>query len=230
MTIAIRPLTPDFAGEVSGVDLTRPLTEAEVAALEAGMDRFAVLVYHGQDITDEQQKSFSLNFGGLEQTAGGNVTRPKTAGWTRYGGVSNLAPTISLLARDDRRRLFNLGNRLWHSDSSFGRCRRSIRYCRDGSSSIRGAIPNLPICGQLMTRGSRPRKRKCDLVCEHSLIYSRGPRVYRIARRGTRLFKPVRQSLVRTIRSTGRRSLYLPLISVRSSAGPRRKRVLSSVT
>src|SRR5947209_8438752 len=77
MPIAIRPLTPAFAGDVSGADLTRPLGRDDVAALEAGMSRYAVLVYHGQAITDEQQKNFSLNFGALEQTAGGNVTQAK---------------------------------------------------------------------------------------------------------------------------------------------------------
>ena len=120
MTMTIRPLTPNFAGEVSGADLTRPLAAADVAALEAGMDRFAVLVYHGQAVTDEQQKAFSLNFGALEQTEGGNVTQAKDQRLGAFmADVSNLDADHKPLARDDRRRMFNLGNRLWHSDSSF---------------------------------------------------------------------------------------------------------------
>src|SRR3954452_5649019 len=120
MAIDIRPLNPDFAGEVSGVDLTRPLTRTEVAALEAGMDRFAVLVYHGQPVTDEQQKAFSLNFGALETTAGGNVTQATEHRLPSFmADVSNLGADHRPLARDDRRRMFNLGNQLWHSDSSF---------------------------------------------------------------------------------------------------------------
>jgi len=77
MAISIRAITPDFAGEVSGADLTRPLSRDEVAAIDAGMDRYAVLVFHDQRLTDEQQIAFSLNFGALENTAGGNVTRPE---------------------------------------------------------------------------------------------------------------------------------------------------------
>src|SRR4249920_2833411 len=111
MTIDIRPLTPEFAGEVSGADLTQPLTRTEVAALEAGMNRFAVLVYHGQAITDEQQKAFSLNFGELETTVGGTVTKAQDQRLASYmADVSNLDADHKPLARDDRRRMFNLGN------------------------------------------------------------------------------------------------------------------------
>ncbi len=75
MAVSIRQIHPVFVGEVSGVDLRQPLTRDEVAAIEAGMDRYAVLVFHAQDITDEQQIAFSHNFGEIENSAGGNVTR-----------------------------------------------------------------------------------------------------------------------------------------------------------
>ena len=99
MAIEIRPLTQDIAGEVSGIDLTRQLSAAEVATLEAGMDRFAVLVYHGQNVMDEQQKQFSLNFGKLEQTEGGNVTAvtrlAKSVVPKRLALLRELAPSAS---------------------------------------------------------------------------------------------------------------------------------------
>ena len=56
MTVSIRQLHPLFAGEVHGADLRRPLTPDEVAAIEAGMDRYAVLVFHDQPLADEQPK------------------------------------------------------------------------------------------------------------------------------------------------------------------------------
>ena len=91
MPVSIRPLHEVFTGEVSGVDITRPLSKDDVAALEAGMDKYAVLVFHGQAITDEQQMAFSRNFGRLEDARGGNVTRPedKRLG-TGMNDVSNL--------------------------------------------------------------------------------------------------------------------------------------------
>jgi len=120
MSIMISELTPGFAGEVSGIDITQPLTRTQAADLEAGMDRYAVLVYHDQRFTDERQKAFSLNFGLLEQTAGGNLTKAADRRLDPdMADVSNLGADHKPLARDDRRRLFNLGNQLWHSDSSF---------------------------------------------------------------------------------------------------------------
>jgi alpha-ketoglutarate-dependent 2,4-dichlorophenoxyacetate dioxygenase len=120
MSITITELTPGFAGEVSGLDITQPLMHAQAAALEAGMDRYGVLVYHDQRFTDDQQKAFSLNFGPLEQTEGGNVTKAADRRLDPgMADVSNLGADHKPLARDDRRRLFNLGNQLWHSDSSF---------------------------------------------------------------------------------------------------------------
>ena len=79
-----------------------------------------MLVYHDQRFTDDQQKAFSLNFGPLEQTAGGNVTKAADQRLDPdMADVSNLGADHKPLVRNDRRRLFNLGNRLWHSDSSF---------------------------------------------------------------------------------------------------------------
>ncbi|MGY4601001.1 hypothetical protein ACVWXL_008747 [Bradyrhizobium sp. GM22.5] len=77
MTIAIRQLHKHFVGEVSGLDLRQPLTEAEAREIEAAMDKYAVLVFHDQDITDEQQMAFALNFGQREDARGGTVTKEK---------------------------------------------------------------------------------------------------------------------------------------------------------
>src|SRR6478735_713112 len=77
MPVQIKQLHPHFVGEVSGVDLRKPLTRREAEDIEAGMDKYAVLVFHGQDITDEQQMAFALNFGGRENPRGGNITKEK---------------------------------------------------------------------------------------------------------------------------------------------------------
>jgi alpha-ketoglutarate-dependent 2,4-dichlorophenoxyacetate dioxygenase len=212
MTIDIRPLTPDFAGEVSGADLTRPLDHAEVAALEAAINRFAVLVYRGQAVTDEQQKAFSLNFGALEQTEGGNVTQ---ANDQRLGAfmadVSNLGADHKPLARDDRRRMFNLGNRLWHSDSSF-RAIPAKYSILSGRITVdhggRTEFADMRAAYDALDAGTKAEVE--DLICEHSLLYSRGALGFTDLTDEERAkFKPVRQRLVRTHPATGRKSLYL---------------------
>ena len=63
MAISIRPLRNEFAGEVAGIDITRPISREEVAAIDAGMDAYAVLVFHDQDLTDEQQAIVSTGPG-----------------------------------------------------------------------------------------------------------------------------------------------------------------------
>jgi alpha-ketoglutarate-dependent 2,4-dichlorophenoxyacetate dioxygenase len=212
MTVTITELAPGFVGEVSGLDITQPLTGAQVAALEAAMDQYGVLVFHDQKFTDEQQKAFSRNFGPLEVTAGGNVTRPEQRRLEMdMADVSNLGADHKPLARDDRRRLFNLGNQLWHSDSSFravpakysllsGR----IVVDRGGNTEfadMRGAYDALDDATKVEIE---------DLVCEHSLLYSRGTLGFtELSDEEKKMFTPVRQRLARTHPVTGRKSIYL---------------------
>jgi alpha-ketoglutarate-dependent 2,4-dichlorophenoxyacetate dioxygenase len=212
MSVTITDLTPGFVGEVSGLDITQTLTGAQVADLEAGMDRYAVLVYHGQRFTDEQQKAFSINFGPLEQTAGGNVTKAADRRLDPdMADVSNLGTDHKPLARDDRRRLFNLGNQLWHSDSSF----RAIpaKYSLLSGRIVVDKGGNTEFADMRAAYDALDAATKAeieDLVCEHSLIYSRGTLGFSdLSEDELRMFKPVRQRLVRTHPVTGRKSLYL---------------------
>src|SRR5215470_11527330 len=120
MAIEIRQLTKHFVGEVSGVDLRKPLTKDEAAQIEAGMDKYAVLVFHDQDVTDDQQMDFALNFGERENPRGGNVIKQGDHRLdSRLNDVGNLGKDGKPLPREHRTHLFNLGNCLWHSDSSF---------------------------------------------------------------------------------------------------------------
>ena len=212
MTISIRQSHPVFAGEVTGIDLTRPMIEPERAAIEAGMDRYAVLLFPGQNITDDQQMAFTKNFGGIELARGGNITKDHELRLKQgMVDVSNLDKEGKPLPRDDRRRMFNLGNRLWHSDSSFRAipAKYSILSARTVASQggntefadMRAAYDTLDEATRTMIE---------DLVCEHSLIYSRGSMGFTELTEEERAFmKRVRQRLVRTHPVTGRKSLYL---------------------
>jgi len=212
MAISIADLTPGFVGEVSGIDITQPLTRAQAEELEAGMDRFAVLVYHDQRFTDEQQKAFSRNFGALEQTPGGNITKQADRRLdVDMADVSNLGKDQQPLARDDRRRLFNLGNQLWHSDSSFRAipAKYSLLSGRivvdDGGNT---EFADMRAAYDALDAGTKADIE--DLVCEHSLIYSRGTLGFtELSDDEKKMFTPVRQKLVRTHPVTGRKSLYL---------------------
>src|SRR5258708_10733414 len=64
--------------------------------------------------------AFTKSLGKIELTTANNVTRLDQRRLSiEMSDISNLDQQGNMLARDDRRRAFNLGNRLWHTDSSF---------------------------------------------------------------------------------------------------------------
>jgi alpha-ketoglutarate-dependent 2,4-dichlorophenoxyacetate dioxygenase len=212
MTIAIRQLTPVFAGEVSGVDTTQPLSAEDVAAIETGMDRYAVLVFQDQHLTDAQQQAFSRNFGALEHTAGGNITKGQDRRLDPYmADVSNLDKDHRPLARDDRKRMFNLGNRLWHSDSSFRAVPAKYSLLSGRIVVANGGRTEFADMRAAYDALDTATKAEIeDLVCEHSLIYSRGTLGFTdLTDEERAMMRPVRQRLVRTHPVTGRKSLFL---------------------
>lgn len=212
MPVAIRQIHPYFVGEVVGVDLRQPLTPQEAADIEAGMDKYAVLIFHGQDITDEQQLAFARNFGEREDARGGNVTRKEDY---RLGSglndVSNLGRDGKPLARDHRTHLFNLGNCLWHSDSSF----RAIpaKFSLLSARVVNPKGGNTEFADMRAAYDALDDETKAeigDLICEHSLMYSRGSLGFiDYSEEEKQMFKPVLQRLVRTHPVHGRKSLYL---------------------
>src|ERR1041385_5999920 len=212
MAVSIRQIHPVFVGEVSGVDLRRVLFRSDVATIEAGMDRYAVLVFHDQNITDEQQIAFSRNFGEIENSAGGNVTKPDEKRLhPLMNDVSNLGEDHRPLARDDRRRLFNLGNQLWHSDSSFRAIPAKYSLLSGRITVEKGGNTEFADMRAAWDALDDETKRVAeDLVCEHSLIYSRGLLGFtELSAEEQAMFAPVRQRLVRTHPVSGRKSLYL---------------------
>jgi alpha-ketoglutarate-dependent 2,4-dichlorophenoxyacetate dioxygenase len=212
MAISIRQIHPVFVGEVSGVDLTKPLTPAEVAAIEAGMDRYAVLVIRGQNITDDQQMAFTQNFGRIENREGGNITKASEHRLKQgMVDVSNLDQSGKPFERNDRRRMFNLGNRLWHSDSSFRAIPAKYSLLSGRIVATSGGdteFADMRVAYDTLDEATRATCE--DLVCEHSLIYSRGSMGFtELSEEERAMFKPVRQRLVRTHPVTGRKSLFL---------------------
>jgi alpha-ketoglutarate-dependent 2,4-dichlorophenoxyacetate dioxygenase len=213
MPISFRELHPAFAAEVTGIDCRRDLDRDEVAAVETGMDRYAVLVFPDQVISDEQQLAFTLNFGELENYATGGHIRKRDD--SRLGSgmadFSNLDKDGRIISAEDRVWFFKLGDRLWHSDSSFrpvpakysllsGRVLPSWGANTE-FADMRAAYDALDV---------RTKTEVEDLVCLHSLMYSRQAIGFTdLTEQEIAAFRPVRQRLVRTHPVTGRKSLFL---------------------
>ena len=208
----IQPLHPLFVGEVSGIDLSQPVTPEQARQIEAGMDRYGVLVFHNQQITDEQQMDFSRNFGELEVSSQGEMSKPGELRLAvQMADVSNLDQHNQVRARDDAKRLGSLGNRLWHSDASF----RAIpaRYSLLSARVIPGAGGNTEFADMRAAYDALDATTKAeiaDLITEHSIAFSRAELGFDAfpAEHQAKL-RPVRHRLVTTHSGSGRRVLYL---------------------
>jgi alpha-ketoglutarate-dependent 2,4-dichlorophenoxyacetate dioxygenase len=213
MTITIRPMHPVFVGEVSGLDCRAPLDAEAVAAIEAGMDRYAVLVFRGQELSDAQQIAFTRQFGDLENygTPGHIRRRDDQRLGPGISDFSNLDRNGNIMSAEDRIWFFKLGDRLWHSDSSF-------RPVPAKYSLLSGRI--IPSWGAdtefadmraaYDALDARTKSEIENLVCEHSLVYSRAAIGFtELTSEERAAFAPIRQPLVRIHPVTGRRSLFL---------------------
>jgi alpha-ketoglutarate-dependent 2,4-dichlorophenoxyacetate dioxygenase len=212
MSVKTRQIGPCFAAEVEGVDLRRPLSADDIAAIHAGMDTYAVLVFHDQTLDDEQQLAFTRSLGPLEHAIGTSLRAPDEYRLpTTFADVSNLDKDNQVFRRDDRRRLFAIGNRLWHSDSSFKAVPAKYSLLRAVSVPSRGGNTEYAYMPAAYDALDEETKREAeDLVCEHSQIFSRQQLGFTDFTDEERArFAPVRQRLVRTHPVTGRRSLYL---------------------
>ncbi len=211
MAISVTPLHPHLGAEIGGVDLTRPVPPDPFAEIEAAINRHAVLVFPGQKLSDGQQMAFSRLFGPLE-------TSPEYAGSVKsrlrhreIADISNLDPEGSVMSAEDKRLLFNRGNQLWHTDSSFkhvpARC--SLLSAREippaggetEFADMRAAYDTLP----------EETKRQLEgLVVEHSIFRSRSLIGFtEFNEEIHRELPPVQQLLVRRHPGSGRKTLYL---------------------
>jgi alpha-ketoglutarate-dependent 2,4-dichlorophenoxyacetate dioxygenase len=215
MSLAIGPIDPAgrpfFAGIVSGCDLSRPLSAEDIAGIHTGMDRFGVLVFRDQRIDDDEQVAFSRSLGPLEQATGDIAAPEERRLGMELNDISNLDKHERVLARDDRRRLFGLGNQLWHSDSSFKPvpAKYSILSARRIPESG-GNTEFADMRAAYDALDDATKREIHDLVCLHSQLFSRGILGFTDFTAAERAkWTPVRQRLVRRHPSTGCLSLYL---------------------
>jgi len=211
MAITVCPVTPSFAAEIGDADLSRPLEAADVTAIKDAFAKYSVLIFPDQHLSQDQHLDFARYFGPLETTIAVFRKDAKLRVPAEFADVSNLDPENQVWGKESRQRMFQLGNRLWHTDSSFKRvpALASLLYSR----SIPPVGGHTEFADERAAYDALPEemKRRLDsLVAEHSIFNSR-------ARLGFTSFSdeeraglpPVPQMLVRTHPESGRKSLYL---------------------
>jgi alpha-ketoglutarate-dependent 2,4-dichlorophenoxyacetate dioxygenase len=211
MTIAIKQVHPLFVGEVSGIDLRRPLAPDTFHMIAAALDRFAVLIFREQPIDDEQQIAFSRLFGPLETSIGTIRKDRKQRLRHELADISNLDENNTIRSSGDRLRMTMLANQLWHTDSSFKRV--------PGKISLLSAREVPPVGGDTEFADLRAAFDALDeatktriegLVAEHSIFHSRSLIGYTdFADEERAALPPVSQTVVRLHPGSGRKSLYL---------------------
>ncbi len=210
MSITVRQLHPLFVGEVGGVDL-RSVSRAEAGEIEAAIDRYAVLVFRGQPVTDDQQIAFSELLGPLETTAELLRKDHKARLKPQVSDISNLDHKADVLPLGDRRRLRGLGNRMWHTDSSFKPV--PARFSLLSARSIPGEGGETEFADLRAAYDTLPEAMKArleGLVAEHSILYSRSTIGFTDFSDEERAGLPaVRQVVVRVHPGSGRKTLYL---------------------
>ena len=214
MAVKFRPLRadePGFAGEASGVNIAAGVSTDVAAAIEAAMDRYAVLVIRDQKIDDDQQYAFSEHFGPMEQATGDIQQAELRRLSIKVNDISNLDQHGRVLADDDRRRQFGIGNMLWHSDSSFKAI--PAKYSLLSARQIPDAGGNTEFADMRAawdTLDAATQAECKDLICEHSQLYSRGLLGFSgWTEEEVEKNKPVSQPLVRCHPGSDRMTLYL---------------------
>lgn len=211
MTFSINKLHSFFVGEVTGIDPASSIPQSDFDKILAALNEHAVLVFRGPVLSEEEQIAFVSRFGTLESQNGVLTTGIKPRINRQLVDISNLDEKNVTLDRNDRRRMFSLGNQLWHTDSSFKRtpAKYSLLHAHtvvpEGGETqfvdTRAAYDALP---------STMKDKVGALVAEHSIFTSRAKLGFsEFSDEERRALPPVHWPLVRVQPETGRKALYL---------------------
>jgi len=207
----VYPVTETFAAEIGDVDLSQPLSHEARAEIEAAFNRYSVLVFPDQHLTADQHLDFARHFGPLETSIHAVRKDAKLRVPAILADVSNLDPDSSIWGKQSRKRMFEMANRMWHSDSSFKRtpAKASLLYSR--------SIP--PVGGQTEFADMRAaydalpedmKQRLRGLVAEHAIMHSRRKLGFDdFSDEENQTYPPVPQTLLRRHPGSGRMGLFL---------------------
>jgi alpha-ketoglutarate-dependent 2,4-dichlorophenoxyacetate dioxygenase len=211
MTLSFKPLTPHIGAEATGIDIAKPLTDSERREIEAGMDRFGVLVFRGQPLDQDQQIRYAQSFGpldlGFRKVRGG----PHRFKHAELADISNVTVDGEVAARAHAKIVGNLANQLWHSDSSFQHPRAKYSMLSAVVVPAEGGeteFADLRAAYDALT--PLQRKRVEGLVAVHDSLHSRfmlGDTHYTEEQRAA--IPPARWPLVQTDPRSGRKILFV---------------------
>ena len=216
MKIVTREKFPNFVGFVSGVNLKKELNDELVEKIDEAINKLSVLVFKNQNINDDEQVRFTRYFGEIEASGKkSNITKAQDRRLSAdLADVSNLDKNNKPFTKNDPRRIFNLGNRLWHTDSSFKKIPAKYSLLSARNISKKGGNTEFADMRDAYDCLDNYTKSKIkNMICEHSLIYSRQRLGFdmtkELSSEEIKNFVPVEQPLVRTNNLTQRKTIFL---------------------
>ena len=211
MALTFTKLHPTFVAEVSGVELRSVHDRATLDDIRAGMDEYAILVFHDQPFTDEEQIAFAQRLDGQLHTRTGSAALGKNRlGDEAVADISNVADDGGLFKAGDRRRGYVLGNRLWHTDASF--VDPAGRYSMLSAKVIPPVPADTEFADMRTAYDTLPDdiKRQIDgLRAHHSVTHSRWMLGFEFTPEELAKLPGAIHPLVRTLPRSGRKSLYV---------------------
>jgi alpha-ketoglutarate-dependent 2,4-dichlorophenoxyacetate dioxygenase len=208
MPLTTRKLHPLFGVEVVGVDV-KTVDGAIFEAIVAAFNEHSVLLFRGQSLTDEEQIAFSRRFGPLETTIRSIASQAGTP--SHIANLSNVDADDRLIPTGDKRNIYNAGNQMWHTDSSFKKVPAMASLLSGREIPAQGGET------QFASMRVAYERRPADLqrflegkVAVHSFVYSRGLVADDLMPpEHAAQVPPVRQALVRANPVNGRKAFYV---------------------
>jgi alpha-ketoglutarate-dependent 2,4-dichlorophenoxyacetate dioxygenase len=211
MALTFRKLHPCFAAEVGPVDLKTVRDETTLARIRSGMDEFAVLVFRDQIWSDVEHLDFAQRLDGqLHTKLGISALQKNRLGNEALGDISNLDESGEIMKSDNRRRMYGLGNRLWHTDASFQD--PPGRYSMLSAKVVPPVAADTEFADMRAAHDALPEDEKARLEglrVHHSIAYSRQTLGFEFSENEQEALQGAIHPLVRTIPRSNRRSLYL---------------------
>jgi len=210
MTADVWPVTEQFVAEIGDVDLAKPLSDADWRTIEDAFETYGVLVFPDQTLTQQQHVDFALRFGPIDPSMVADVEDTPVRIRTDIADVSNLDDEGNIWGQDDRLRLFQMGNRLWHTDSSFKRvpAKASLLYMQE-VAPVGGHTEFADMRAAWDALDDKMKARIEGRVALHAIAYSRAKQGFKMTEGEQDALPPVPQTLVRHHAASGRTSLYI---------------------
>jgi len=211
LEITFRKLHPLFVAEVSPIDLRQAHDARALERIQVGMDEYGVLVFRNQPFADSEHLEFAQRLDGeLHTKLGSSVLHKNRFGNEALGDISNLDENGEIMKSDNRRRMYSLGNRLWHTDASFQD--PPGRYSMLSAKVVPPVAADTEYADMRSAWDTLPAelKARCEgLRVHHSIAHSRQTLGFEFSESEQEALKGAAHPLVRTIPRSNRRSLYL---------------------